>query len=240
MNMQENRQSPIPHSGSETIRNRALTPILFLFVAFTASAQTCKVLDPELQASYSGPCVNGLAEGQGTASGEAEYVGGFKAGRKHGHGVKTWPNGDRYEGEFAADQREGYGSYRWGAGAWQGERYDGEYVADQRQGYGIYWWPSGDVYAGPWQNDSPTGPGTEMMRARAKHAAEMRAAVAKEGQKVCREMPVGIGKREWVRGVVTGIEGEHVGVRIDEPGRQGNFRRGEVVWDLAQAWTPCW
>jgi hypothetical protein len=201
-----------------------------LVVSFSVNAQTCKVLDPELQASYSGPCVDGLAEGFGRASGAAEYVGG----------VKTWPQGDRYEGEFVADHREGYGSYTWGGGAWQGERYDGEYVADRRQGYGIYWWPSGDMYAGPWEADAPTGPGTEMMHARAKHAAEVLAAVAKEGQRVCREMPVGIGGREWVRGVVVGIEGEHVGVRIDDPGKQGNFPRGDVVWDLAQAWTPCW
>jgi hypothetical protein len=210
-----------------------------LVVSFSVNAQTCKVLDPELQASYSGPCVDGLAEGIGRASGTAEYVGGFKAGRKHGRGVKTWPNGDRYEGEFVADHREGYGSYTWGGGAWQGERYDGEYVADRRQGYGIYWWPSGDVYSGPWQNDAQTGPATEMMRARARHAAELHAAVAKEGKKVCREMPVGMAARAGARRG-GGIEGEHVGVRIDDPGKQGNFPRGEVVWDLAQSWTPCW
>jgi hypothetical protein len=216
--------------------------LVFLSVSVSLQAQTqsCKVMDQELQGSYSGPCVDGLAEGIGRANGEAQYVGAFKAGRKHGHGVKTWPNGDRYVGEFVADHREGYGSYVWGHGAWQGERYDGEFAADQRQGYGIYWWPSGDVYAGPWQADAPTGPPTEMMRARAKHEAERRAAVAKEGQKVCRAMPVGIGGREWVRGVVVDVEGEHVGVRIDQPGAQGNFHRGAVVWDLALAWTPCW
>ena len=44
-----------------------------------------------------------------------------------------------------------------------------------------------------------------MMRARAKFAAEALAAVAKQGQKVCREMEVGIGGRDWVRGVVVGV-----------------------------------
>src|SRR5205807_8657360 len=62
-----------------------------------AQAQECRVLDPELQGRYAGPCVNGLAEGQGSARGAAQYEGGFKAGRKHGKGVKTWPNGDRFE-----------------------------------------------------------------------------------------------------------------------------------------------
>ena len=107
------------------------------------------MLDPELQRAYSGPCANGVAEGEGIASGLAEYRGAFKAGRKHGKGVKTWPNGDRYEGEFAADHKAGYGSYGWGRGPWEGERYDGSFAADRREGYGIYWWPSGDVYAGP-------------------------------------------------------------------------------------------
>jgi hypothetical protein len=84
----------------------------------------------------------------------AEYRGGFKAGRKPGRGVKTWPNGDRYEGEFAADGKDGYGVYEWGRGAWEGERYDGSFAGDRRHGYGIYWWPSGDVYSGPWENDA--------------------------------------------------------------------------------------
>jgi hypothetical protein len=222
-------------------KNRALTPIFLLLLSFAVHAQTsCKVLDPELRASYSGACVNGLAEGEGSARGTAEYRGGFKAGRKHGKGVKSWPNGDRYEGEFVADAKDGYGVYEWGKGPWEGERYDGVFAADRRHGYGIYWWPSGDVYAGPWENDRPSGPGTEMMRARAKFAAEALAAVAKKGQKVCREMEVGIGGRDWLRGVVVDIEGEHVGVRIEDPGRHALYPRGEVVWDLARAWTPCW
>jgi hypothetical protein len=213
---------------------------LFLFlISLNVEAQNCRVLDPELQKSYSGPCEDGLAEGQGVATGSAEYHGGFKQGRKHGKGVKTWPNGDRYEGEFVADGKDGYGVYEWGKGPWEGERYDGSFAGDRRQGYGIYWWPSGDVYAGPWEADQPTGPGTEMMRARATWAAEARAAVAKEGQAVCREVP-GAGARDWVRGVVVGVEADHVGVRIDDPGTQAAFPRGEVVWDLARSWTPCW
>jgi hypothetical protein len=217
---------------------RALTPIL-LALSFSVQAQTCRVLDPELQKSYSGPCVNGLAEGEGVAAGTAEYRGGFRAGRKHGKGVKTWPNGDRYEGEFADDHKHGYGVYEWGKGQWEGERYDGSWDADRRHGHGIYSWPGGDVYSGLWEQDRPVGVGTDMMRARAKFNAEALAAVAKEGQKVCREMPQP-GARDWVRGIVVGIEGEHVGVRIDDPGKGAHYPKGEVVWDLARVWTPCW
>ena len=103
---------------------------LALFYACAAHGQACRVLDPELQGTYAGPCVNGLAEGEGVATGTAEYRGGFQAGRKHGHGVKTWPNGDRYEGEFVADGKDGYGVYVWGQGPWQGERRSATRLAD--------------------------------------------------------------------------------------------------------------
>jgi hypothetical protein len=79
-----------------------------------------------------------------------------------------------------------------------------------------------------------------MMHARAKFAAEALAAVAKEGQKVCREMEVGIGGRDWVRGVVSKVEGDQVAVRIEDPGAYAHFPAGEVVWGLARSWTPCW
>src|SRR5690606_15751370 len=84
-----------------------------------AAAQSCRVLDPELQEVYAGPCVNGLAEGFGHASGIAEYSGEFKAGMKHGRGTKRWKNGDRYEGTFVEDRKEGTGTYVWGRGPWE-------------------------------------------------------------------------------------------------------------------------
>jgi hypothetical protein len=210
-----------------------------LVIGSSVKAQTCRVLDPELQGSYSGGCVNGLAEGEGVARGTAEYRGGFRQGKKEGKGVKTWANGDRFEGEFRDDSRNGFGVYTWGRGRWQGERYEGGYSNDQRHGFGIYRRPTGDVYTGPWKEDVATGPPTPMMMARKKFEDEARDAVAKEGVKVCREMAVGIGNWEWVRGVVVAVKDEEVGVRIDEPGRYGHFKMGETAWDAATAWVPC-
>jgi hypothetical protein len=215
-----------------------------LFVS-SVQGQECRVLDPELRGSYAGPCVNGLAEGEGSAVGTAEYQGEFKAGCKHGKGAKTWPNGDRYEGEFVEDRKEGVGAYTWGRGPWQGERYEGSFVNDRRHGFGVYRYATGDVYTGPWERDLATGPPTPMMQARAKFEQEARAAVAKEGQKVCREMPVGIALRDWVRGVVVAVAPDKVAVRIDDPGKHAHVlanvetRQGDVVWDAPQAWTPC-
>ena len=118
-------------------------------------------------------------------------------------------------------------------------------AALDRSGFGVYRWPSGDVYAGPWKDDAFAGPPTQMMRARAQFEKEARAAVAKEGQKLCREVQVGIGGRDWIRGVVVAIGEDQVAVRIEDAGRQPHVvanvevRRGEVVWDVPQAWTPC-
>jgi hypothetical protein len=222
-----------------SILRKMVTVTIFLFAA-AAQAQPCRVLDPELQSSYSGPCVNGLAEGKGVARGTASYEGDFKAGRKHGHGVKTWPNGDRYEGDFVEDRKEGYGTYTWGRGPWQGESYQGAYRGDKRNGLGVYRWPSGDVYSGPWENDAFTGESTGMMRARGTFEREAQAAVAKVGTKVCRELDVGIGGREWLRGVVVETKGGEVGVRVDDPGSHGQARKGEVLWGSATSWVPCY
>jgi hypothetical protein len=216
-----------------------------LFCAFSAFAQECKVLDPELQGLYVGPCKEGLAEGTGHAQGTAEYQGEFRAGKKHGKGVKTWPNGDRYEGEFADDRRDGRGKYVWGRGPWAGESYEGDYLADKRHGEGTYRFASGDVYKGPWADDVITGYATPMMLARRKFEEESKRAVAVEGRKVCREMRVGIALGEWIRGTVVGVSAEQVGVRVDEPGTYRHIiggvaiQKNDVVWDSPTEWTPC-
>jgi hypothetical protein len=223
----------------------ALVAVLLFALSPETAAQGCRVLDPELQGWYAGACVNGLAEGFGQAGGTSEYRGEFSAGKKHGRGVKTWPNGDRYEGTFVEDFREGEGTYAWGRGPWAGESYRGAYLRDRRHGFGTYRWTTGDVYAGPWENDIATGPPTPMMLANRTFLKEARAAVAKEGQKVCRQIAVGIAERDWVRGTVVALNEDKVGIRIDDPGRHlhvisnAEARKGEVVWDLPQEWTPC-
>jgi hypothetical protein len=232
--------------------NRFLSALGLACAVFTnlvapsdALAQGCRVLDPELQGAYAGGCAGGLAEGFGHARGSAEYRGEFRAGRKHGRGTKAWPNGDRYEGGFVEDRKEGTGVYVFGRGPWAGERYEGAFLGDRRHGHGTYRWATGDVYTGPWQADRAVGAPTPMMLARAQFEAEARAAL-KEGQRVCRELPVGIGARDWVRGVVTAVSPELVAVRIDDAGNHphviahAEIHKGDVVWTTFGEWTPCW
>ena len=220
--------------------------MLFASPALSQASVKCKVLDPELQGSYSGGCRNGLAEGRGEAAGTARYSGEFKAGRKHGQGVKTWPSGDRYEGGFVEDRREGTGTYAWGPRSpWAGEKYSGGFRNDRRHGTGVYEWPGGDRYAGPWENDAITGRATPRMIARARAHAEHAAAVGKPGARVCREFTVGTVTRDRVRGTVTAVDADRIAVRIDDAGRfqhsLGNvlITNGITVYDLIPLWAPC-
>jgi hypothetical protein len=212
-----------------------------------AGAQTaCRVLDPELVATYQGGCKDGLAEGYGEAKGKAEYRGDFHAGRKHGKGVKTWPSGDRYEGEFVEDRKEGSGRYTWSPrGPFAGERYSGAWLNDLRQGYGVYEWPSGDRYAGEWADDAIIGMPTRAMIARARAKTETLAAVAKLGAKVCRTLPVGIAVRDWIRGEVTAVDSDRIEVRVDDAGQQPHtidgrpLTHGIRLWSAAEEWKLC-
>jgi hypothetical protein len=214
--------------------------------AHAADHPACRVFDPELRDSYTGSCLNGLAEGKGEASGTARYEGEFKQGRKHGHGIKTWPTGDRYEGEFREDRKEGQGTYTWGEGTPSaGEKYSGHYRSDMRDGTGTYEWPDGERYTGNWKNDAVVGVPTSRMLARAHYERERLAAVSKPGLRVCRQMRVGSVVGDWVRGTVTSIDHRQLTVHIDEPG-QFEHRIGGVVAmkgielrDWALMWTPC-
>ena len=147
----------------------ALLALLLLGLQASALAQqpvNCIVLDPELKDFYYGPCENGFAQGEGHARGQAEYRGEFRAGRKHGRGVKTWANGDRYAGDFVDDKKQGKGQFIWGRGRFEGERYDGDWLNDQRNGQGTQRWPNGDVYTGLWTNDTMADPDNPIARGR--------------------------------------------------------------------------
>ncbi len=215
-------------------------------MAFSQAPRPCVVHDPELQGSYAGACKEGLAEGNGEATGIAHYKGAFKAGRKEGRGVKTWLTGDRYDGEFVNDRKQGAGTYTWGRSSiWAAEKYVGTYRNDRRHGWGIYEWPDGDRYVGRWNNDVIAGQPTSKMYARSRAYTELASAVALPGNKICKNMMVGIATQDWVRGTVMEVAEGKIAVRIDDPGLFRHLisnlpiNRGDVVWDALQFWTPC-
>jgi hypothetical protein len=220
--------------------------LLWVPAASGVAATTCRVLDLELQVAYTGGCRDGLAEGMGEARGTAHYKGGFRAGRKHGNGVKTWASGDRYDGEFVNDRMEGVGSYSWGRNSpWMREHYTGDFLNDQRHGFGVYEWPSGDRYAGPWKHDRPAGEPTLNMLVRARAYGELAAAVGIPGVRVCRTFTVGISTEDQVRGTVIAAKGHAIAIRIDDAGRFQHLlngkplMKGETVRDILTMWAPC-
>lgn len=72
-----------------------------------------------------------------------------------------------------------------------------------------------------------------------------KAAVAKTGARVCREMQVGIAERDWVRGVVVAADAAAIDVRVDEPGRYAHtlngvqVSKGATLRDNPAAWILC-
>lgn len=229
------------------VRVLALLALLVGVPSLARAQAKCLVIDLELQGSYEGGCVDGKAEGQGTAKGSATYTGGFHLGKKHGRGVKTWAWGDRYEGDFVDDYKDGWGIYAWGARTlFAGDRYEGGFAGDKRNGYGIYFWASGDSYAGPWKDDSVSGRATPMMIARFRATKASLEAMAAPGVKVCHESTVaagGAGTEAETREVDQATR--LVSLRIAKAGSVPVLVAGtavsvgDVVWDDPLHWIPC-
>jgi len=234
---------------SHMIRALAMTALLLPGLPVLGQTPSrCLIADPELQGSYEGGCVDGKAEGQGTAKGHAAYVGEFHLGMKHGHGVKTWPRGDRYEGGFIEDKMSGWGIYTWGPGSlFAGERYEGGYAHDRRNGFGLYTWPSGDSYAGPWKDDALIGHATPMMIARLRSTTASLTAMTKPGTKVCHDSSLGMPPAAWTEGETQSANqgARQVSVKITKLGPMpvvvagAEAVVGDVVWDDPLHWIPC-
>jgi hypothetical protein len=75
------------------------------------------VPDPEEKISWSGECVDGMAEGKGTlqffigSTPAARYEGDMRNGRADGHGTHVDPDGARYEGQWRNNAADGFGVY---------------------------------------------------------------------------------------------------------------------------------
>lgn len=231
---------------SKLVRMLVLAVVLLPGCAMIGNApQSCKVFDPDLaQGAYCGGCTDGLADGYGEVRGTSSYRGDFRAGKKHGKGIKVMPNGDRYAGDFSDDYRHGKGTYVWGKQTpWAGDRYEGDYLRDLRHGWGVFQWGSGDRYEGPWQNDLRMGPSAmELRRAQAAVASTRSVTV---GALVCIEAQLGLVNRQRISGRVEQISGETVQVRIVAvEGGVASYRgkavkAGDVLSDKAASWQLC-
>ena len=147
----------------------------------------CRIWNAEPKAAqevtWKGPCKDGIAGGRGELEWRwngktSRYVGTLVDGRRQGHGVFTFANGDRYTGQWLQDRFHGRGTLEWvnrdryegdfregaitGRGVWtsaNGDRYEGEFLNGRRQGQGEMTQRDGDSYEGSWRNDRPDGTG---------------------------------------------------------------------------------
>jgi hypothetical protein len=138
-------------------------------------------------ASWTGPVVNGKAEGKGVVTlaiqsndgkerdqvqGEAEMA----AGKFEGKASLKYSGGETFDGYYKSGIREGKGTYVWDgqkyAGDWKngkrdgkgiyvgkGQSYDGDWKNGERDGKGTYVW-EGQKYIGDWKNGKRDGKGT--------------------------------------------------------------------------------
>ena len=70
--------------------------------------------------------------------------------------------------------------------------------------------------------------------------------MARVGQQACKELEVGIGGRDWIRGVVVDHPESRIALRVEDAGRIPHLiggqelKAGMVVVDTATAWLPCY
>jgi hypothetical protein len=73
----------------------------------------------------------------------------------HGHGKKTWPSGDTYEGDFVMGFEHGQGKKAYA----NGDVYDGGWQNGLHQGEGRTTLENGDYYDGSWEKGQKKGKG---------------------------------------------------------------------------------
>lgn len=63
-----------------------------------------------------------------------KYEGQWKAGKKHGEGVISYPDGSVYAGCLENEMKEGFGKFVWP----NGDEYNGSWVQDRMDGFGTF------------------------------------------------------------------------------------------------------
>jgi len=85
--------------------------ILTATLAIAQQTTDSVVLLKEISGTYKGKCHNGLANGQGTATGQDTYKGMFKDGLPDSKGKYTYSNGNVYEGYWSKGMKNGEGKF---------------------------------------------------------------------------------------------------------------------------------
>ena len=197
--------------------------------------------------SWTGPCVAGKANGNGTLTWNNQvegklrgqkYEGQLRRGIISGHGVWTWANGTRYEGngktqgsgvfisasgskyvgEFKNGMRHGKGVITKPSG----DKYDGNWKDGKRHGHGVYVWSNGAHYEGEWKDDKRSGRGVMNYLEGTKYDGDWRGD-KRDGRGIYTQNGAVLYEGEWKNGVQHGR-----GVFVDTDGSryEGAWRGG--------------
>lgn len=129
--------------------------------AQAGQTQQCEVT-AEDGGVYKGECVNGVFEGHGVFTWPSgnKYDGTWKNGKQHGVGKLMYNNGAVYTGEFANGVEHGGGLMRWP----NGSSYQGGYDKGIFHGQGEYKSVDGTRYVGRFERGMMTQEGTCFMK----------------------------------------------------------------------------
>ena len=112
-------------------------------------------------AQWTGACVDGYAEGLGTATfshdGQTQsFTAFFVHGEiPDGHVITRWGRGWSYDGETVGGRFNGPGILTTDAS----DRFDGQWNDGKMNGFGVLLRANGERYAGDWKDDKPNGKG---------------------------------------------------------------------------------
>ena len=111
--------------------------------------------------SWTGPCVDGYAEGLGTATfthdGQSQsFTATFHNGViPDGHVITRWGAGWSYDGETVGGRFQGAGILTTDTS----DRFEGQWAEGKMTGFGVLRRANGERYAGDWKDDKPNGNG---------------------------------------------------------------------------------
>lgn len=131
------------------------------------SNSSCSLFDANAKAgdsvTWSGVCVNGLADGKGTAIFTNDgkqfetFTGTFAKGiAQDGPVSVSWGGGWHYDGDEVGGQFSGAGVLMNDAK----DRFEGVWIAGKMNGHGTLVRANGERYDGEWRDDLPNGQGT--------------------------------------------------------------------------------
>ena len=146
-------------------------------------AEPCEVEFEGGLFDWSGPCIEGLATGEGTASGPNwSYKGEAKNGKADGKGTLTLDGGGWYEGEFRDGERTGHGVSMDS----QGDRHEGQFRDGKAHGWGTGTSPGGGTFTGEFRDGVPHGEGTETAGGESREVEYRDGVLVERGPETCK------------------------------------------------------